>query len=102
MRDPDSLWEFEIFSRLDFYAGNYGKRKCSITREEFKRHISPPANLGHSVNAVLAVLKLGKNKTVVSMVRDITEKLGGVHDQSPCVRSAFTLIPEGNFNLFFR
>ena len=100
IRDPDSLWEFEIISRLDFDAGNHDKRKYLITREELMRHISHPENLGHSVNAVLAVLKLGKNKTVVNIVRDIIEKLGGTHDQSPCVRSAFTLIPEGKFKLY--
>lgn len=99
MEDPDSLWEFEVVSRLDFDPGNHGKRKCTITRDELKRRISPPENLGHSVHAILAFLRVAKNKTTVNLVRDIVDKLGCVDEKAAIVRSAFTLMPEGNLQL---
>ena len=96
IKDPKSLWEFEVDLRIDLDPGNHGKRKCAITTEEFKKHIAPPENLGHSVAIIQGILKLGKNKTTVILVRDIIRKLGGVDDNSPIVTSSFTVVPEGN------
>ena len=100
MKDPKSLWEFKVVSRIDLDPGNHGKRKCTITTEEFKRCIAPPENLGHSVATIQGILKLGKNKTTVNLVRDIIRKLGGVDENSLIVKSSFTLVSEGNVNFF--
>ena len=102
MKDPKSLWEFEVVSRIDLDPGNHGKRKCIITTEEFKRRISPPENLGHSVATIQGILKLGKNKKTVNLVRDIIRKLEGVDENSPIVTSSLTLVPEGNLQFFFQ
>ena len=101
MKDPENLWEFEVVSRIDLDPGNYGKWKCIITTEEFKRHIAPPKNLGHSAATIQGILKLGKSKTTVNPVKDIIRKLGIADHNSSIVTSLFTLVPEGSSKFFF-
>ena len=84
-----------IVSRLDPDPSNRGTRKCTVTIEEIRRRISPPENMGMSVNTLKALFRVQKTSKYDVHIDDIVKKVGGTDQEQSSTLSYFSLLLEG-------